>query len=70
MQLSKHAFDANFTQGTWKLSVACSRELDYSTLCAAELLGLSSSRSLGNILDTAQVQVLQVKYVVSVRLGR
>ena len=42
MQLSKHAFDANFTQGTWKLSVACGRELDYSTLRAAELIGLSS----------------------------
>ena len=41
-QRSKCAFVANFAQCTRKLSVACGREWDYSTLCAAELTGLSS----------------------------
>ena len=44
MQRSKRVFVTNHAQCRRKLSVACGHEWDYSTLCAAELTGLSSSQ--------------------------
>ena len=46
MQRSKCMFVTIFARYTVKLSVACGREWDYSTLCGAELTGLSSFQKL------------------------
>ena len=45
---SKRAFVANFARRTRKVTLACNWECDYSTVCAAELIGLSSFRKPRN----------------------
>ena len=60
---SKRAFVANFARRTRKVTLACNWECDYSTVCAAELIGWVVSGNLGILLDMPLVQVLQVKYV-------